>query len=719
MRKKVISLERCIVIASLTVGISILVVYTLLAFTTKLLSSDIAAGDWFGDAVAIDGTTAVIAAYKDDTSNTITDTGSAYVFAYDGTIWNEEAKLIPSDGAGQDQFGFSADIDANTIIVGSLQHDAGGTNSGAAYVYVKSGNAWSQEQKLVASDAAGGDYFGYSAAISGNTIVIGAFYDDNSNGTNAGAVYVFTRSGTTWTQQQKIIATDGAASDEFGNSVDIDGETIIIGARYNAGHGAAYIYTRSGAMWSLQQKLIPSDGAFGDTFGLSTALESNRVAISAPQDDDGHTDTGSLYIFERNGVSWTEKAKIVASDGELGDRLGLFTMGISGNYVAAAAPWSNDNGSNSGATYLFKLVNGSWTEQEKIVGNDVTADDWYGIASDIDGDWILMGAERSSSVYADGGSVYAYSISANNGPTPTPTPTPTNSPPGLSTLLLPTGNIETTLPTYTWSEIANADYYQILVYNVDAGTTEFNIYRYNTDYTCNGTNCSETLNQPLTVGTSYKWYMQAWNANGASGWTSGKSYTIIGNPPTVALSAPLNGSSFAEGSTVTLTGTASDPEDGDLTSSIAWSSDLDGSLGNGGTVNTASLSIGTHLVTAQVTDSNSTTAIDSITITITGQVPGPVTQLTPLNNISSTSPSFEWRPESTATGYIIAVYDVTNDNVLFYNDTSAYAISICSGNNPNTDICSVQPSIPFVVGDNYVWVVRALNTYGNGPWSNY
>jgi len=213
--------------------------------------------------------------------------------------------------------------------------------------------------------------------------------------------------------------------------------------------------------------------------------------------------------------------------------------------------------------------------------------------------------------------------------------------------------------------------------------------------------------------------MQAWNANGASGWTSGKSYTIIGNPPTVALSAPLNGSSFAEGSTVTLTGTASDPEDGDLTSSIAWSSDLDGSLGNGGTVNTASLSIGTHLVTAQVTDSNSTTAIDSITITITGQVPDPVTQLTPLNNISSTSPSFEWRPESTATGYIIAVYDVTNDNVLFYNDTSAYAISICSGNNPNTDICSVQPSIPFVVGDNYVWVVRALNTYGNGPWSNY
>lgn len=297
------------------------------------------------------------------------------------------------------------------------------------------------------------------------------------------------------------------------------------------------------------------------------------------------------------------------------------------------------------------------------------------------------------------------------------------SPPGpiKPTLISPSGNTPATLPSYTWSEVANADYYQLLIYNVDTGTTEYNMYRYNTDYTCNGTTCTEMIDLPLTVGATYKWYMQAWtNIGGSSGWTSpGKSYIVTGSSPTVSISTPANGSSFTQGSTVNLTGTATDPEDGDLTSSIVWASDLDGSLGNGGTINTANLSVGTHLITALTTDSNSTTATDSITITITGQVPGPVTQLSPLNNISSTSPSFEWRPEPTATGYIIAVYDVTNDVVLFYNNTSPYAASVCTGNNPSTDTCSVQPSIPFVLGDDYTWLVRALNTYGNGPWSNY
>jgi len=509
--KFVLSPSRFIVVCSIVL-ISMAMVITVWAVTTKLTSSDISAGDWFGDAVAVDGTTAVIAAYKDDLSPTILDTGAAYIFSHNSTNWIEDTKLTPSDGAAEDYFGFCADIDTDTVVIGSLQQDSGAVNGGAAYVYVKNGSVWSEQQKLLASDAAVNDYLGYSCAISDNTITVGAPYEDNASGSAAGSVYIFTRSGTTWTEQQKLTAPSGAVNDQFGNSIDIDGDTLVVGARYHGGKGAAYIYTKSGTTWSLEQKLVASDAATDDDFGLSTAIDGDRVSISAPGNDDTYSNTGSIYIFERSGTVWSEHVKLTTSDGLPGDYLGIFTIGLSGDYLAAGTPYSDASGSNSGAAYLFGRVDGVWTELDKIVESDVGANDWFGIATDIDGEWIFFGAERSNSVYTDAGSVYAYSISANL-------------PPRKVVQVSPNGTGVPTSPTLVWRPELLATTYSVVVYDETNDTIVFtNSTPYPTTV-CTGDNpstdtCSVQPGISLSTNINYRWLVRAHNNVGDGPWSS-------------------------------------------------------------------------------------------------------------------------------------------------------------------------------------------------------
>ncbi|MCZ7683466.1 MAG: FG-GAP repeat protein [Sandaracinaceae bacterium] len=198
----------------------------------KLEASDGAANDQLGWSVALDGDTALVAAVHDDTSGG-TDAGSAYVFVRSGTAWTQQAKLEASDGAASDYFGISVALDGDTALVGARADDtSGGTNAGSAYVFVRSGTTWTAQTKLEASDGAAGDAFGYSVALDGDSALVGAPYDDTSRGTNAGSAYLFVRSGTTWTRQARLEAGDGAAEDRFGISVALDGDTALAGAEY-------------------------------------------------------------------------------------------------------------------------------------------------------------------------------------------------------------------------------------------------------------------------------------------------------------------------------------------------------------------------------------------------------------------------------------------------------------------------------------------------------
>jgi hypothetical protein len=272
----------------------------------KLTADDGAPVDLFGYSVALSGDTVIFGAKFDDDDVNGVDSGSAYVFTRSGTTWSPQARLHAADGAAGDQFGYSVAISGDTAMITASpdDDDVNGIDSGSAYVFTRSGTTWSQQAKLTSSDGAAGDLFGVRVALSGDTALIGAHFDDD-NGEESGSAYVFVRSGTAWSQQAKLAASDGAAGDWFGYSVALSGDTALIGAGSvdnSAGDvdsGSAYVFTRSGTIWREHAKLTAFDGAAGDQFGGKVALSADTALIGARLDDDEvkGVDSGSAYVF--------------------------------------------------------------------------------------------------------------------------------------------------------------------------------------------------------------------------------------------------------------------------------------------------------------------------------------------------------------------------------------------------------------------------------------
>ncbi|MDJ0610037.1 MAG: FG-GAP repeat protein [Kiloniellales bacterium] len=380
----------------------------LLSRQTKLTAGDAAMGDQFGYSVAISGDTVVVGAVGDDDAGF--SSGSAYVFQRSGAAWSEQAKLTASDGAVGDSFGQSVAISGDTVVAGAPQDDDTGSNSGSAYVFQRSGTAWSEQAKLTAGDAAAGDAFGWSVAISGDTVVVGA-YVDNDAGSNSGSAYVFQRSGTAWSEQAKLTAGDGAASDLFGWSVAISGNTAVVGARGDddagSASGSAYVFQRSGTAWSEQAKLTAGDGASLDLFGTSVGISGDTVVAGAPQDDDTGSNSGSAYVFQRSGTAWSEQAKLTASDGAADDIFGE-SVGISGDAVVVGAFRDDDLGSDSGSAYVFRRVGTAWSEQAKLTAGDGAQGDFFGQTVAISGDTVVAGAYQDDDAGNASGSAYLF-----------------------------------------------------------------------------------------------------------------------------------------------------------------------------------------------------------------------------------------------------------------------------------------------------------------------
>ena len=384
----------------------------------KIQASDKEAGDRFGMAVSIsgDGNTAIVGAYYEDTGGA--EVGAAYIYTKIGSSWAEQAKIQASDKQEADFFGQSVYIsdDGNTAIVGAPREDTGGSLAGAAYVFVRSGSTWTQQAKIQASDKAVNDYFGMAVSISGdgNTAIVGAF---NKGGT--GAAYIFVRSGSTWTQQAKIQASDKEANDLFGFSVSIsgDGNTAIVGAyfedtgAFNA--GAAYVFVRSGSTWTQQAKIQASDKQESDYFGYAVSIsdDGNTAIVGAYYEDPGAADAGAAYIFVRSGSTWTEQAKIQASDKEVADYFG-FAVSISGDgNTAIVGAYYEDTGANAaGAAYIFVRSGSTWTEQAKIQASDKEVNDQFGYSVSISGDGTtaILGALWEDTGANDAGAAYIF-----------------------------------------------------------------------------------------------------------------------------------------------------------------------------------------------------------------------------------------------------------------------------------------------------------------------
>jgi hypothetical protein len=374
----------------------------------KVTVGDGSSGDRFGGQSAISGDTAVIGAYLDDPKGT--DSGAAYVFTRSGTTWTQQAKLTPADGQAGDRFAERVGIAGDTIVAGAPWDDDAGADAGSAYVFTRVGATWSQQAKLTAGDAAAADHFGHHAAISGNTIVIGAPNDDNPS-SDAGSVYVFTRSGTTWTQQAKLSASDAAANDVFGAWTGISGDTVVVGAPGDddngSGSGSIYVFTRAGTTWTLQSKITPADGQAGDSFGESVAISADTILVGAYSDDDLAADAGSAYVFTRTGTTWTQQAKLLASDGTTGDSFGISTA-LDGNLAVVGASNDTPNGASSGSAYVFTRAGTVWSEQSKLTASDGAPLDSFATSMAVSGYTAVIGASGNDAVATDAGAAYIF-----------------------------------------------------------------------------------------------------------------------------------------------------------------------------------------------------------------------------------------------------------------------------------------------------------------------
>ncbi len=340
--------------------------------------------------------------------------------------WDQIIKAVASDRATNDHFGYSVAISDNFAIVGAYweDHNISGADSlskaGSAYIFARSADTWTLQQKIVASDRAADDLFGISVAISGNYAIIGAYQEDeDATGANtlinAGAAYIFYNNGSTWSQQQKLVAADRYVYRYFGNSVAISGNYAIVGAEREekdangenpvTSAGAAYIFYYNGSAWIQQQKVVASDRASYDEFGLSVAISGGYAIVGTSnesEDANGENtigNAGSAYIFVRDDEIWTQQQKIVASDRETSDYFGC-SVDISGDYVIVGAydedeDTSGVNSLNSaGSAYIFVRNVDTWSQQQKIVAADRAESNWFGYSVAISGDHAIIGAYR-------------------------------------------------------------------------------------------------------------------------------------------------------------------------------------------------------------------------------------------------------------------------------------------------------------------------------------
>jgi len=348
--------------------------------TQRLQASDGGAPDEFGHSVSISGDVAVVGAHFDDDNGNLS--GSAYVFRWipgvPGT-WVQEQKLLPLDGAPVDEFGGSVSVSGEVIVVGARGGDDNAPNSGSAYVFRWNGASWIQEQKLLASDGQQMDWFGFSVTVSGDLALVGALFDESAyifrwngssweqeqklepsdgpgdrdfgasvslsssvavvgarraddNGADSGSAYVYRWDGANWVEEQKLLASDGSVGNGFGWDVSVEGDVIVAGARYER---AAYVFGWNGVSWEQEQKLLPIGGA-GD-FGFRVSLSGDVVVVGAISYTGNGTDSGSAYVFRWNGGSWVQSQQMLPSDPGIGHLFG-YSVSVSGDLVVVGAP---------------------------------------------------------------------------------------------------------------------------------------------------------------------------------------------------------------------------------------------------------------------------------------------------------------------------------------------------------------------------------------------
>jgi len=384
---------------------------------TKLIANDAAPNDLFGASVALEDDKAVVGAYLDDAIGAAS--GSVYVFAQNGTTplglpnWTQQAKLTASDSTSGDFFGRSVGLSKDTIVAGAPGDNNVNIDAGAAYIFVWDGSNWAEQAKLLSQDGLAENFFGAAVAIDDDTVVIGA-PGQNEGYLRSGFAYVFTRNGNTWSQVAKLTADDAAPGDFFGRSVALKGNTIIVGApgknTTQIGSGRVYIFKFDGTTWSQAAKLTATDAGSGDEFGDTVSISNNTILVGSPENDEAGQDAGAAYIFTEDNGTWHQEVKLMAVDAMPGDEFGDAAL-ISDNIVLIGAPGSNIENGDTGSAYLFKRVGRNWILKGKLTPGDVQTDDFFGYALAIYEETAVISAHLDDDGGNKSGSAYVYGLS--------------------------------------------------------------------------------------------------------------------------------------------------------------------------------------------------------------------------------------------------------------------------------------------------------------------
>lgn len=351
-----------------------------------ITASDGDALDGFGRALAIDGSTLAVGAPA--ARGAALESGAVYVYTRTAAGWVEEAVLKPAEQGIGELLGRSIDVSGDVIVAGAYGEDSAGALAGAVYVFERVAGTWTRTAKLVGGDTVSADLFGWSVAIEGDMIAVGARNHDSA-GSNAGAVYVFQREGGDWTERAKLMASDASADDAFGWSLALQDERLLVGAPFN-GPGAAYLFEREGGVWTEVASLAVAGAAADDQVARSVALQGETALLGAPRDSANGDRSGAAYVFSHSAGGWAEAARLAPAESEAGDEFGG-AVAVGDGVIAVGAALDDAPERDAGSTTIFRREGDAWVELARWVAPEAVVGDQFGAAISLSGSQLALG----------------------------------------------------------------------------------------------------------------------------------------------------------------------------------------------------------------------------------------------------------------------------------------------------------------------------------------
>jgi hypothetical protein len=409
---------------------------------TKLPHFGGGANDNLGGAVAVFGERVLMGAIGDADAGSFS--GGAYVVRRVGQVYVHEARLPAAGLAASSRFGSAVAMNDTIAVIGAAGH----LGTGAVFVFRRTGSTWTQEHVLTALDGAANDSFGNAVSLSGDRILIGAVGDADL-GSNTGSAYIFRFNGVSWAQETKLTSSNAALFAFYGISVSISGTRALVGSRDGiggaSGSGAVYAYAFNGSAWVQEQRIDAPDAATSDAFGCSVSLEGDLALIGARADDDGGSNTGSAYLFRRSGGVWLQEAKLNAPDPGASDFFGN-SVSLSGTFAAIGATGDDTTAADVGSAYLFARIAGAWSLVQKLNALDGLASDGFGTVA-VSSGRLAIGASFDDDLGTSSGSVSLFFLAPTLSIDRQPADTATTAGQRTTLSVLATGPL---LTSYQW-----------------------------------------------------------------------------------------------------------------------------------------------------------------------------------------------------------------------------------------------------------------------------